>query len=137
MPEQLVSFAETLKGVPYKYSSSDPAVGFDCSGFISYVFHHFNADVPRSSIDFTDKGTEVDLNNAKRGDLILFTGTNHLERHVGHMGIIVYSTPDSTAFIHSTSGKEYGVTVTPLNEYYMNRFVKVIRVFDERGELKL
>jgi cell wall-associated NlpC family hydrolase len=135
--EQLVSFAEALIGTPYKYATSDPNVGFDCSGFISYVFHHFNFDVPRSSVDFTDKGTEIDLKQAKRGDLILFTGTNPNIRVVGHMGIITYSTPDSITFIHSTSGKQYGVAVTPLEDYYMGRFMKVIRVFDDSGKLKL
>lgn len=137
MPEKLVSFAETLIGIPYKYATSDPKVGFDCSGFITYVFNHFNLVVPRSSVDFTDKGKEVPLLQARRGDIILFTGTDSGKHIVGHMGIITYSSPDSTAFIHSTSGKQYGVTITPLEEYYMGRFMKVIRVFDERGELKL
>ena len=39
-PHELVSFARILVGVPYKYASSDPAIGFDCSGFITYVFNH-------------------------------------------------------------------------------------------------
>lgn len=137
MPEKLVSFAETLVGTPYKYASSDPNVGFDCSGFITYVFNHFSLEVPRSSVDFTGKGTEISMQQARRGDLILFTGTDPGIRVVGHMGIITFSSPDSTAFIHSTSGKQYGVTITPLEEYYMGRFMKVIRVFDERGKLKL
>ncbi len=137
MPERLVSFAETLVGTPYKYASADPKVGFDCSGFITYVFNHFSLEVPRSSVDFTNKGTDVTLQQARRGDLILFTGTDSSRHVVGHMGIITYSSPDSTAFIHSTSGKQYGVTITPLEQYYMGRFMKVIRVFDESGKLKL
>ena len=39
--EELVDFAETLEGIPYKYGSTDPRTGFDCSGFITYVFNHF------------------------------------------------------------------------------------------------
>ena len=127
-PENIVSFAKTLIGVPYKYGSVDPAQGFDCSGFITYVFNHFNIAVPRSSIDFTNVGTPVDRQLARTGDLILFTGTDTLETHVGHMGIVTENT-DSLRFIHSTSGKKYGVTITALSEYYLKRFVKVIRIF--------
>jgi cell wall-associated NlpC family hydrolase len=127
-PESIVQFAETLIGTPYKYGSADAKYGFDCSGFITYVFNHFNITVPRSSIDFTNVGSNVPLKNAKRGDLILFTGTDSTEKFVGHMGIITFSANDSLQFIHSTSGKAYGVTVTPLNDYYKGRFVKVIRI---------
>lgn len=124
--DSLVDFAETLIGVPYKYASANPAEGFDCSGFITYVFNHFNIAVPRSSIDFTNMGQPIDLPLAKRGDLILFTGTDSTERMVGHMGIVIQNN-DTLKFIHSTSGKQNSVTITPLNNYYMKRFVKVIR----------
>lgn len=128
-PAQLLAFANSLVGVRYKYASSDPVNGFDCSGFITYVFNHFNIAVPRSSIDFTHYKTEVELKDAKPGDLILFTGTDSTIREVGHMGIINAINNDEVAFIHSSSGKANGVTVTPLNIHYLKRFVKVIRVF--------
>lgn len=127
-PQQVVDYAKTLMGVPYLYGSTDPAKGFDCSGFITHVFNRFNIAVPRSSIDFTAVGTEVSAAEAKGGDLILFTGTDSSERFVGHMGIVV-SNSDTLRFIHSTSGKQYGVTVTPLNKYYQGRYVKTVRVF--------
>jgi cell wall-associated NlpC family hydrolase len=130
-PEQIVSFAETLIGVPYKYASTDPKQGFDCSGFITYVFNHFDINVPRSSVDFTNVQHEVPVAEAKPGDLILFTGTDSTIRVVGHMGIVVYNGRDGLLFIHSNSGKAHGVTITPLNDYYKGRFVKVIRVFSE------
>jgi cell wall-associated NlpC family hydrolase len=125
--DSIVNFAETLIGTPYKYASTNPAEGFDCSGFITYVFNHFNIEVPRSSIDFTNVGTGILLADAKRGDLILFTGTDSLATSVGHMGIIVSNKNGNTEFIHSTSGKAYGVVITPLNNYYRKRFVKVVR----------
>lgn len=131
-PEEVVSFAETLIGTPYVYGSADPKRGFDCSGFITYVFNHFGISVPRSSIDFTEVGKEVLVANAKRGDLILFTGTDPAERFVGHMGIVVSNT-DTLRFLHSTSGKAMSVTTTPLNKYYLTRFVKVIRVFPQNN----
>ena len=131
-PKEVVAYAKTLIGVPYLYGSTNPAKGFDCSGFITYVFKHFDIVVPRSSIDFTNVGTEISALEAKPGDLILFTGTNPKERFVGHMGIVVDNS-DSLRFIHSTSGKKYGVTITPLNRYYKGRYVKTIRIFTENG----
>ena len=128
-PEAVVAFAESLMGTPYKYASTDPAVGFDCSGFITYVFNHFQIKVPRSSVDFTNVGKEISVSDAKRGDIILFTGTDSTERFVGHMGIIVSNENDEIQFIHSTSGKAYSVTVSALKGYYMGRFVKVIRIW--------
>lgn len=125
----LLEFAKSLIGVPYRYGSKDPVNGFDCSGFITYVFNHFNITVPRSSIDFTYYNTKIELKEAKPGDIILFTGTDSTVREVGHMGIITSNNP--VEFIHSSSGKANGVTITPLNEYYMGRFVKVIRVFNQ------
>lgn len=128
-PDDLVDYAETLIGTPYLYGSVDPERGFDCSGFITNVFNHFNISVPRSSVGFTSVEREVSLKQAKRGDIILFTGTDSTRRVVGHMGIIT-STDNGGEFIHSTSGKAYGVTVTQLNKYYQGRFVKVIRIFN-------
>ncbi len=129
-PRQVVAYAKTFIGVPYRYGSTDPAKGFDCSGFITHVFRHFDIVVPRSSIDFTNVGTEVSAASAKAGDLILFTGTNPQERFVGHMGIVVDNS-DSLRFIHATSGRQYGVTITPLSDYYKTRYVKTIRVFPQ------
>lgn len=129
-PDSIVAFARTLQGIPYLYASIDPQKGFDCSGFITYVFNHFGLSVPRSSVDFTNYGKEVTVEEAKPGDLILFTGTDSTLRIVGHMGI-VESWKDSTLyFIHSSSGKKAnGVVITPFERYYRSRFVKVIRVF--------
>lgn len=134
-PEALISYAETLIGVPYKYASTNPAVGFDCSGFITYVFNHFKISVPRSSIDFTDVGKTVTPEQAKRGDIILFTGTDSTERFVGHMGLVVSNNGTELEFIHSSSGKAMGVTVTPLNVYYKKRFVRISRIFPQNDQL--
>lgn len=132
-PDSVVRFAQTLIGTPYKYASTNPKVGFDCSGFITYVFNHFGIAVPRSSVDFTHVGKTVAAADAKRGDLILFTGTDSTERSVGHMGLIV-STDSTLQFIHSSSGRAMGVTITPLNVYYQKRFVRIARIFPEKNE---
>lgn len=128
-PDQVLTFAKTLIGVPYRYGSTDPAQGFDCSGFITYVFNHFGVQVPRSSVEFTNVERSVPIEASRPGDLILFTGTDSTNRTVGHMGIIVSNTGGSVEFIHSTSGKAYGVTISPFSAYYKGRYVKTIRIF--------
>lgn len=132
-PAEVINFAKSMVGIPYKYGSIDPNQGFDCSGFITYVFNHFNISVPRSSRDFTNIKKPVDLRNSQPGDLILFTGTDSTIREVGHMGIITENTGTDISFIHSTSGKAYGVTITPLNQYYQGRFMKAIRIFNDNN----
>lgn len=126
--EDVISFAKTLIGTPYVYGSTDPAVGFDCSGFINYVYNHFKMNVPRSSVEFTNYGSTVSKTDLIPGDLILFTGTDSTIRVVGHMGIVVNASPNQVQFIHCTSGKMHGVTITDLNNYYQGRFVKFIRI---------
>jgi cell wall-associated NlpC family hydrolase len=131
-PLELVEYAKTLIGTSYCYGSTDKAKGFDCSGFVTHVFNHFGIAVPRSSVDFTNVGKEIDYKQAGPGDLILFTGTDSTIRVVGHMGIVISDLSDTLQFIHSSSGKARGVVISPLERYYKSRFVKVIRIFPER-----
>jgi len=131
IPDSVVAFGKSLVGTPYLYASSDPENGFDCSGFITYVFNHFGIVVPRSSVDFTNVGIEIPKEFARPGDLILFTGTDSTIRIVGHMGIVESNETGNLLFLHSTSGKTYGVTISPLKGYYEGRFEKVIRVFPQ------
>jgi cell wall-associated NlpC family hydrolase len=124
-----VSYAKTLTGTPYLYGSVDPGKGLDCSGFINAVSNHFGIKVPRSSVEFTNFGTAVETSNAKPGDLILFTGTDPGKHVVGHIGIITNNLNGDVEFIHSSSGKAKGVTVSDLTGYYETRLVKIIRIF--------
>ncbi|MEO8568103.1 MAG: C40 family peptidase [Ginsengibacter sp.] len=129
--EKVVDFAKTLVGTRYKYGSAIKENGFDCSGFVTYVFNHFNISVPRVSKDFTNAGTPVPLDKTKKGDLILFTGTDTTGWVVGHMGFITENDNGRIKFIHSSSGKSIGVIISEMSKYYATRFVKAIRVFDE------
>jgi lipoprotein Spr len=129
--DSILHFAETLIGIRYRPATSDPLRGFDCSGFVSYVFKKFNFNVPRSSCEFISVGEKIKLEDAKPGDIILFTGTKKHTRSIGHIGIVVYNGTDGFRFIHSTSGKEYGVTISSMDDRYKHRFVQVIRLLKQ------
>ena len=126
--DSLLQFAKSFIGTRYRSRCSDPSVGFDCSGFVSYVFKNFNFAVPRSSGDFINFGQKVSLEDARPGDIILFTGTHKHSRRIGHVGIVYCNDNDEFKFIHSTSGKEHGVTITAMDNTYKRRYVQVIRL---------
>lgn len=118
-------------GIDYKYASCNPKVGFDCSGFVYYVFYHFNVKVPRSSIDFGNTGKTIRPDSAKIGDVIVFTGTNPENRLPGHVGIVISKQGEELMFIHSSSNKKKsGVKISTYKEspYYKIRFLKIVRV---------
>ena len=127
LPAPVVAFAETLQGVPYKYGSAKKENGFDCSGFITYVFNHFNISVPRTSAEFTNAGTDVPIVNSLPGDIILFTGSDPNSGVVGHMGLITENNAGVLHFIHASTSA--GVMISGMGPYFVPRFVKVIRVF--------
>ena len=127
--KDFVDYSKKFLGTPYKYGSANPENGLDCSGFITVVFNQFNVKAPRSSVNFTDEGTEIDIKNAKPGDIILFTGSDNASGIVGHMGIIT-SVGENVQFIHSASGKNVGVIINNFIGYYKTHFVKVIRILE-------
>ena len=122
-----VKYAKTLLGTKYLYGSTNPKNGLDCSGFIYNVFQHFNVSCPRVTKDYTNEGREVSRSQARIGDIILFTGSNHSSGIVGHMGIITREGA-MPQFIHSASGKNVGVIINDLKGYYETHFVKIISV---------
>jgi len=130
--DSILHFAQSLIGVHYRSATSDPLRGFDCSGFVSYVFKSFNFSVPRSSCEFINVGEKIRLEDAKPGDIILFTGTKKHTHKIGHIGIVFCNDGvDNFTFIHSTSGKEHGVTITAMDKNYKRRFVQIIRLLKQ------
>ncbi len=127
---EVINFSLTLQGVPYQYGSAIKEKGFDCSGFVYYVFNHFKVKVPRVSRDYTNAGTLVTTLESRPGDIILFTGSDAGSGEVGHLGLVTSNNNGVIRFIHSASGKEGGVMVSSMNSYFIPRFVKVIRVFN-------
>lgn len=129
--DSLVDFAKKHLGIKYRYAQCSPKKGFDCSGFVYYVFSHFNIKVPRASMDYEKTGKLISIDSCKAGDVIVFTGTNSKNRAPGHVGIIVSNTSEGVVFIHSSSGhKRVGVILTNYTQspYYQKRFIKVARL---------
>jgi len=128
--DELISYAESLEGTKYKYGGTNEETGFDCSGFVWYVFNHFNIKVPRASVQFTNAGKEVKISESKKGDIILFTGSDENSRKVGHLGLITANQNNKITFLHAASGGGRGVMKSQMSEYFVVRFVKVNRIFN-------
>jgi cell wall-associated NlpC family hydrolase len=127
---ELVEFAKNLIGTPYRYASSNPVKGFDCSGFVNYVFKKYNINVPRSSVSFGSIGKALQPEDFKVGDVLVFYGYKDKTR-IGHVGIICEAAGMKSKFIHASSGKEYQVTISELgSEMYTRRFYKCVDVID-------
>lgn len=136
--DSVIGFAQTLIGTRYRAASSNPLYGFDCSGFVNYVFKNFDVKVPRSSEEFYNAGERISMDDAKPGDVILFTGTRtHHPHSIGHVGIVFSNDGDGLKFIHSTSGKEHGVTITAMDDTYKRRFVQVVRLLKQNDDVVL
>ncbi len=126
--EKLISYAKEYLGINYKYASSSPSKGFDCSGFVNYVFKHFDIEVPRSSSQFKNIGKTVKPEAFQKGDILVFYGYKDT-KSIGHVGIICEADGMNSKFIHASSGKEYAVTISDLNsKMYTKRFYKCISV---------
>lgn len=131
--DSLVEFAKQLLGVKYKYSGCKPD-GFDCSGFVNYVFLNFGYELPRSSYEIGTIGTDVDKNSYQKGDLIFFKGSNAKSSRIGHVGIIVSEPEEELMFIHASVTN--GIVITKLSEsdYYKRRFLRIRRIIEPKNE---
>jgi cell wall-associated NlpC family hydrolase len=130
--EAVIDYAKNFLGKPYCYSCSNPDKGFDCSGFVQYVYKNFNISVPRSSSQYVAIGASLKPEEFKIGDVLVFYGYRN-STSIGHVGIICEANGMSSKFIHSSSGKVKGVVISELNsEMYTRRFYKCIDVIGEK-----
>ncbi len=126
--ENVLEYAKKFLGTPYCYACSEPGKGFDCSGFVNFVFKNFNIELPRSSKDFKDLGTALKPEEFKVGDILVFYGFKD-SKNIGHVGIISEANGMNSKFIHSSSGKKQGVIISDLGSAaYSKRFYKCINV---------
>ena len=81
--QRAVAFAKRYLGAPYVYGGSTPS-GFDCSGFVRFVYERFGIDLPHSSYADFDLGRRVARGELKPGDLVFFDGVGHVGLYVGN-----------------------------------------------------
>jgi len=126
----VIRFAKKLLGTPYHFASSSPKKGFDCSGFVKYVFSNYKINLPRSSKSYDAIGKALKPAEFKVGDVIVFYGFKD-KSHIGHVGIICEADGMNSKFIHSSSGRSKGVTISDLgSKTYTRRFYKCIDVIN-------
>jgi cell wall-associated NlpC family hydrolase len=112
--------ALSLRGAPYRDGGIDPS-GFDCSGFVRYVYEQHGVAMPRQVRDQFRIGKSVDRDRLEPGDLVFFST---VAPGASHVGIVI----GGDQFIHAPS--ERGVVrVESLNQqYWSTRFIGAKRV---------
>ena len=119
LAQKIIVTAKRYIGVPYVWGGSTPS-GFDCSGYVQYVFAAHSIPLPRTSKQQWTVGSPVAKSALQPGDLVFFaTGSNG----VSHLGIYI----GDNQFIHASSSK--GVMISSLNNsYWVNTYYGAKRV---------
>jgi cell wall-associated NlpC family hydrolase len=105
--------AFALTGIRYRYGGDSPATGFDCSGFVRYVFQQIGTALPRNASEISHLGRRVDRNELQPGDLVFF---NTLRRPFSHVGIYL----GDQRFIHAPS-RGGNVEIVNMSQRYWER----------------
>jgi peptidoglycan DL-endopeptidase CwlO len=105
----VVGIAMHYLGVPYVWGGSTPR-GFDCSGFVAYVYAQIGVSLPHSSYAMFGMGTSVSISELQPGDLVFFTGASHMGIYIG-----------GGQFIHSPHTGDV-VKISSLSGYYSSNF---------------
>lgn len=124
-------------GKKYQYAGKGPN-RFDCSGFTGYVFRQFGYELAASSASQYLQGDKVSVEDAKKGDLIFFKGSNAKSKGVGHVGIISEVIPDgkntTLRFIHASISSGITIDNYPTADYYKIRFIGIKRIVGEEEQ---
>jgi cell wall-associated NlpC family hydrolase len=123
---RVLATAERYLGVRYRYGGDTPLSGFDCSGFVQYVFGRHNIDLPRNSRQQAAAGRALpaQVDSLKPGDLMLFSSKGS---RIDHVAIYV----GNNRMLHSSAGAGkvlYDDLTTPRGKWYLARHVASRRV---------
>lgn len=116
---KILDTAYTCTGTRYVYGGTSRG-GFDCSGFVGYVFAKNGVKLPRTSLEQSSRGTPVSRGNLQSGDLVFFRTRGS---RVSHVGIYI----GNNKFIHASSGGGR-VRTDSLTGYYAQRYAGARRV---------
>lgn len=110
----LAIYALSLHDTPYQYGGKSRANGFDCSGFVQYVFQNsLGLQLPRTSTEMGRSGIPLNAGQLRPGDLVFFNTTSSPNSHVG---IFI----GENRFVHSPR-KGKAIEITRLDDRYWSR----------------
>jgi hypothetical protein len=123
--KEIIEKGSRLVGTPYRYGGTNPS-GFDCSGFVNYLYKPHIPSLPRSASAMSGFGTTVPLYEISMGDLVFYATGSDLNE-ITHVGIYI---GQNTLIQSVSAGPERGVILTDLDEkYWKDRFRWAKRVF--------
>jgi NlpC/P60 family len=122
----LIGYAKGFLGVPYVWGGTSPS-GFDCSGYVQYVFHHFGLDLPRTSEQQAKVGTPVAASQIQAGDLVFSDWGDGPNSHVG------IATGPNQIINSPTTGQT--VSYASLSSSYRQHITAVRRLADVSGTI--
>jgi cell wall-associated NlpC family hydrolase len=112
--------ALSLRGAPYRDGGIDPS-GFDCSGFVRYVYEQHGVAIPRQVRDQYRVGTDVDRNELQPGDLVFFST---VAPGASHVGIVI----GGDQFVHAPSERGVVRVESLSSQYWASRYIGAKRV---------
>ncbi len=118
--DKLIALAKSKLGSNYLFAKAGPD-NFDCSGFVYYLFQTYSINIPRTSLAQSQSGDTIGRTQIKRGDMLFFDTSG--KGHVNHSGVYL----GEEKFIHASSGKANGVTISDLDGWYKDKFRWAIR----------
>ena len=124
--KKIIQPGEALVGSPYRPGGVSPP-GFDCSGFVTYLYKKYVLDLPRVSRIMAGFGVPVKRSSIVPGDLVFFA-TGSSAGNITHVAIYI----GQNSILHSISnGPNRGVTITSLSARYWNeRYFSAVRVLE-------
>lgn len=124
----LVSYSNTFLGMPYLWGGTTPAIfdttgkylsgGFDCSGFVQYVYKNFDINLPRTTMEQINEGDSININSLETGDLVFFKTNPAVPSEISHVGIYI----GNNKFMHSPKDNDV-IKTSDLSGYYKENFV--------------
>ena len=121
--EKIVNFAKQYLGYSYVYGGTTPSGGFDCSGFVYYVFNSCGHSLSRSCPVQAQSGVAVSKSELQPGDIVFFKGSAS-GTSITHVGIYI----GDGNFIHASNPTRGVRTDTLASGDYSNRFHSARRV---------
>jgi len=128
--DSMVGLGKKFMGVRYSYGGNTPS-GFDCSGFVSYLFNAYGFKISKASRELAKFGHEVNEGCVQAGDLAFFKGRSTKSSEVGHVALVIKAMGSNWDIIHATVGKGIWIDHNVMNiDYYKRRFLMFRRPFE-------